>query len=299
MTATTISPNMNLPVPDVGTEPGPDWANDLNACMAAIDSHDHGTGQGVPVTPDGINITSDLPMNGNDLTTARSVRFAAQSAPISAGTDLGCLYEAGVDLYYNDGAGNQVRITQSGSVTGATGTITGLPSGTASASFAGGTFSWRSATNTPATMSTGPLVIGAQIASPHTVTVGASAVLAANYSMTLPLALPTAATASVLAVDSTGAMSAPFATRTFTGSITAGAGNSVTLMASGSYNTLLGMIGMGNISGSTNYNPIGSSVGGTTETSCYFTQNSSPNGTIRVVNNDASAAAYTVTVFYT
>ncbi len=202
MTSVNISPNMNLPVPVVGTEVGPDWATDLNACLAAIDSHDHGTGQGVHITPDGIDINSDLPMNDNDLTTTRTVRFASQAAVLSAGADIGCLYEVGTDLYFNDGAGNQVRITQAGSVTGATGTITGLPSGTASASFAGGTFSWRSATNTPATMSTGPLVIGAQVASPHTVTIGASAALAADFTLTLPLANPAAT--SVVTIDSSG-----------------------------------------------------------------------------------------------
>ncbi len=202
MTSVIVSPNMNLPVPVVGVEVGPDWASDINACMAAIDSHDHGTGQGVPVTPAGLNINADLTMGSNNLIATRTVRFTAQNAALALAADLICIYAVGADLYYNDGAGNQVRITQSGSVTGASGTITGLPSGTASASFAGGTFTWRSATNTPATMSTGPLVIGAQVVSPHTVTIGASAVQASDIALTLPLTLPAAT--SVMTMDSTG-----------------------------------------------------------------------------------------------
>ncbi len=206
MTSTTISPNMNLPVPVPGQEPGPDWANDIVADMYAIDSHDHTSGKGVPITPDGLDINSDLPLNDNDLTTARTVRFYPQSAPITASSpDLGCLYESGVDLYYNDGAGNQVRITQGGNVTGSTGTITGLPSGTASASFSGGTFTFQSATNTPATMNIGPIVTGAAVASSKTWTIGASAAQASNLTMTLPVDAPIAN--QILIADGSGNLS--------------------------------------------------------------------------------------------
>lgn len=192
MADVTISPNMLLPIPVPGVDPGPDWANNIVADMYAIDSHDHTSGKGVQITPDGMNINADLEMNSNDLTEARSVRFTPQVALISDPADIGCLYESGVDLYYNDGAGNVVRITQAGVVTGATGTITGLPSGTASASFAGGTFTFQSATNTPATMAVGPLVIGSASVSPKTVTLAPSASQAANYSLTFPLVAPEA-----------------------------------------------------------------------------------------------------------
>lgn len=205
MANTTISPNMGMPVPVVSVDPGPDWATNIDACLSVIDSHNHSPGQGVQITPDGINISSDLTMGSNNLTNARSVRFTAQGAPISQPADLGCLYESGVDLYYNDGVGNAVRITQSGSVTGATGTITGLPSGTASASFAGSTFTFQSATNTPANMAVGPLIIGANIASSKTVTLAPSVSQPANYALTLPTALP--ALNSVMSSDSSGNLS--------------------------------------------------------------------------------------------
>lgn len=197
MANTVISPNMNLPVPVVGTDPGPDWANNINACLSAIDSHNHTNGQGVPIGPQGLNINADLPMNNNNLTLARSLRFQSQSTALVGPADLGELYELEVDLWYVDGAGNQVRITQGGSVTGATGTITGLPSGTASASFAGSTFTFQSATNTPATLSAGPLIIGQPISGGFAVTMTPSVSQAANYSLTLPIALPTSQSALV------------------------------------------------------------------------------------------------------
>ncbi len=190
MSNTSITPNMNLVVPTVATDPGPDWANNLNADLYSVDGHNHSSGQGVQIMPSGLNINTDLPINGNNLTQTRTVRFTSQPAPLSAAADVGCIYESGVDLYYNDGAGNQVRITQSGSVTGAAGTITGLPSGTASASYSAGTFTFDSATNTPATMALGPLVLGAQVVSPSTTTLQVSASQAVNYTLTLPVTAP-------------------------------------------------------------------------------------------------------------
>jgi hypothetical protein len=77
------------------------------------------------------------------------------------------LYVIGADLYYNDANGNQVRITQSGSVTGATGTITGLPSGTASAAYNSiidETFIFQSASNTAANIDGGSVILIREVA---------------------------------------------------------------------------------------------------------------------------------------
>jgi hypothetical protein len=146
MSNTVTSPNMGLPIPVVSTDPGPDWAQNINAALSILDGHNHSAGSGVLITPAGIFINADLLFNSNNATLLRSVRFSPQNSTLSASSDIGCLYEVGPDLYYNDGLGNQIRITQSGSVTGSTGTITGLPSGTASASYSAGTFTFQSAT---------------------------------------------------------------------------------------------------------------------------------------------------------
>lgn len=214
--STIISPSMGLPVPVVGVEPGPDWASDINACMSIIDSHNHTPGSGVFITPDAIDINSDLTMANNDLTNARSVRFYLQGGALAGAADLACLYaQTNGDLYFNDGSGNVVRITQSGSVTGATGTITGLPSGTASASFAAATFTFQSATSTPAIMNFGTIILGQTVASGKNVTIAAAGSQPANYSLTLPLALP--AIQSSLTSDASGNLSfSAIASGTFT-----------------------------------------------------------------------------------
>lgn len=196
-----ISPNMNLPIPVVGVDPGPDWANNVNASLSAIDGHSHTTGQGVPITPAAININTDLLMNGNNLTTARSVRFTSQAAVFTAPADIGCLYEVLGDLYYNDGSGNPIRFTQSGSIVGAAGTITGLPSGTASASFAGGTFTFQRATATGANIDGASYILRNNSAGSFGLTLAPPNAMAADTTITLPN-IP--AVLSALTIDTSG-----------------------------------------------------------------------------------------------
>src|SRR5271170_5056652 len=139
MSDVIISPNMNLPVPIVDVDPGPDWANNINACMGILDQHSHVAGQGVQITPAGLNINADLSMQDNNLIAVNTVRFQALGASLpGTAPNLGVIYVAGNELYYNDESGNVVAITKTGSVNAGAGSITGLPSGTASASYSSG-----------------------------------------------------------------------------------------------------------------------------------------------------------------
>lgn len=194
---------MTLPVPVVSVDTGPDWANNLNSCLSAIDSHDHTPGKGVALTPSSFSITSDLSMGGNSLISTKSVVFQAQSSL----STLDAIYVIGVDLYYNDGSGNVVRITQGGNVAGSTGTITGLPSGTASASYqsGGGTFQFQSATNTPANISGASVLISEQVASPNFITLASPTSLAASYTVTYPSGTP--GSTGIVRMDTSGALS--------------------------------------------------------------------------------------------
>lgn len=326
-----ISPNMGLPVPVVSQEPGPNWAQDINASLSIVDGHDHSPGSGVQITPAGLNINADLPFNNNNLTLCRSARFQSQSAALSGVADLGCLYVVSADLYFNDGAGNQIRLTQSGSIVGTAGSITGLPSGTASAAFAAGTFTFQSATNTPATMAVGPLVIGAAAASPKTVTLSPSLSQAANYALTFPTALPgstlpltldssgniaaaatltglTSVSAAALTATGTatsnaakiGPTNAPtFKMTTFSGTLTASNTTTISVPADGT--TIIGLIGMTTIDGGTDvtsYNtvPMNLAISGLS-TRIYYNQDNP--GIIELANSDSSHTnAYTVTMFY-
>jgi hypothetical protein len=192
MANTVITPNMLLPTPVPSVDPGPDYAVKNTACFNVIDGHNHSPNSGVQITPAGINISTDLPFNGNNATLLRSSRYSPQTAPLNTPADINELYVSGVDLYYNDGNGKQIPITSMGTVTGAAGTITGLPSGTASASYAGSTFTFQSATSTPATMNVGSVIIGREDTSNINVTISASSSQAADYDLTLPPTAPAA-----------------------------------------------------------------------------------------------------------
>lgn len=203
MPNTTLSPNMNLPIPTVSVDPGPDWAQNINASLTIVDSHNHSPGEGALINPNGMDINIDLPFNGHNATTLRSTRFTPQAAPLSgSGADIGCLYESGVDLYYNDGNGNQVRLTSSGSIVGTAGSIGGLPSGTASASYSSPTFTFQSATSTPAFLATGPLIIGYPSPGSATITISPTNGQASNYSLNLPAVAP--ANHQILVSDGSG-----------------------------------------------------------------------------------------------
>lgn len=208
--STPTSPQMGLPIPVPGVTPAPEWAQLIYACFNIVDGHDHTTGSGAPIPPGGLNINSDLTFGSNNATDLRTTRFTAQVSAIPAsGSDLQELYVAGVDLYFNDGSGNQIRITQSGSVSGASGTITGLPSGTASASYSAGAgkFVFQSATNTSADLDFGAAIMRNTSASSFALTLQPPT-LGANYSVTLP-ALP--ASQKFMTLDASGIMSAPWA----------------------------------------------------------------------------------------
>ena len=186
MANTTASPNMNLPVPNVGTDPGPQFAFDVNNCLTVIDGHNHSPGYGVQINPNGLNINSDLPFGGNNATLVRSVRFQPQgSTPISDPTDIGCVYEAGSggDLWYNDASGNQIQITKSGGVNA---TSSGISSGTASASFVAGVLVVDAAALTPANIQVASVLLGNNTAGTNFLTLQPPSAMGASYTLTLP-----------------------------------------------------------------------------------------------------------------
>lgn len=209
MADTTSSPNMGLPVPVVGVDPGPNWADDLNSCLTLIDQHDHSAGSGVQITPSGISINADFSQNSNNLTVVRTTRYIAQSAALALVTDVGCVYVAGVDLYYNDVSGNQIRLTQSGSIVGTAGSITGLVS-PASATYVGAssTFVWQSDTNKPANTDTASVLLRNLTVNSKSLTLSPPTAMGSDFTITLPT-IP-ASSQSFVIMDTSGNFTATF-----------------------------------------------------------------------------------------
>lgn len=209
MADTTTSTAMSMPIPVVGVDPGPQWAIDVDNCLLIIDGHNHSPGQGNLITPAGLSINADLTFGNNNATFLRSVRFQSQGSPLSGIADLGCLYESGVDLYYNDGSGNQIRLTQSGSIVGTSGSISGLvPPASASYNSGTATFIFQSAANTPANVDGASFLFRNLVASSKALTLNPPAAMGANFSLTLPN-IP--ASQMFMTLDNAGNMSAPWA----------------------------------------------------------------------------------------
>lgn len=195
-----VTPNMNLIQPVIGVDSGLVWEYGINANSAVIDNHNHSFGYGVQITPTGININADLPFNGNNLTLVRSTNYLPQPAPLSNVTDVNCVYVSGVDLYYNDGNSNVVKITSGGTVNA---TSSGISSGTATASFVSSVLVVNAAVNTPANIQAGSILLGNNVANSKFLTLSPPPSMAANYSLTLP---PLPSQTSFLTLDTSGNM---------------------------------------------------------------------------------------------
>lgn len=183
------------------TLPTPGVTNDLTgeqqevAAFNVIDGHDHTSGKGVQVPIAGLNINADLSLTTGstnfNLTGARSVRLVNLSATPTASTDINELVDSGGNLYWMNSSGQAVQITAGAALSATSlGGISGLPSGTASAAFGSQTFTWRSATNTAATMDAGPVLIRDTALGASAITLQSPAGIGSPYTLTLPAALP-------------------------------------------------------------------------------------------------------------
>lgn len=220
----TTSPNMQLPVPGVGTEQGPQYAFDVNNCFTLVDQHDHTPGKGVQITPAGININTSLNFNSNFATNLAGLSLVSQlSTPITLST----IYESGDDLFFLDGVGNPVRITQNGAVAGTPGSIANLLP-PASVSYVSGskTFVFQSNTNIAANIDAASYLL--RNISPNStfaLTLQPPSALGSNYALTLPT-IPVSY--SFLTIDPSGII-APMSTYPDVGSngqqLTANSGN--------------------------------------------------------------------------
>ena len=105
---------MELDLPTVSTTTGPQYASQINTAIEAIDAHDHSSGNGRRVTPSGLNINADLNINNQLMTDVKALAFKAQ-ATLQTSTRRLHIDSSG-DLYYNDGSGNQIKLTDSGAI---------------------------------------------------------------------------------------------------------------------------------------------------------------------------------------
>lgn len=105
---TTTEMNLTLPTPtmDDGT-----WGATLNTAFTAVDAHDHTPGKGVPVPSTALTIAADISMNNFGLTNVREVKLEDITTAQTGVAHENALQAAGSNLYYINGSGTAVQIT--------------------------------------------------------------------------------------------------------------------------------------------------------------------------------------------
>ncbi len=200
--------SLGITLPTVGTTAGPTWATDLNtAIQDVIDVLE------TKVTPAGMDINADLSFRSSGTSyrakDLKAVSLTNQDSTLAAATYPSTLFSTDVDgeLYYNDNNGRQVQVTSDGAVNVSTsGGITGSGYGSTSVEV-----NWDSANMQYKLRSGSGADDYADVlcrdlklndGSANTLTVSAPA-LAADYTLTLPNAVP-AASNSLLEMDTSG-----------------------------------------------------------------------------------------------
>jgi len=203
--AATPYMGLDLPLPTVTV--GPTYASMNNAAFTLVDAHDHTSGKGAQIPTTGLNINADLSFNGFSASSLKSLRFSNLGAVLSAPTDLNCLYNVLGNLYYNDGAGNQVQITAGGAINASSIGGIGGDYATSSASLfytdATKTFTFWQAANTAALIDCSDIVIREPVSLANGITIKSPTSLAANYQLVLPAALPGSTKILTVASDGT------------------------------------------------------------------------------------------------
>ena len=105
-----VTPNMSMIIPTVSVTLGPTYATQVNSAFDLVDAHDHTSGKGTRIPTAGLNINTDLTFGGYSATTLKTTSYQSQGGALGVGT-TNAVYSVGGDLYWNNGAGTAVKIT--------------------------------------------------------------------------------------------------------------------------------------------------------------------------------------------
>ena len=204
----SVDPNMSFILPTVGETLSPTWATELNTAMTVVGAHDHSTGDGVKVTPSGLNINQDLTFNGYNAYSLRSTKFTSQTSSLVEVSDLNMSYVLNGNLIFKNSTGDDVQITDGAGLNFASlGTIGGdfgQPGITAAVTYSdfSKTFSFTRDSGV------GAIIIGSKIKVANTALTSQSIGITANstavsYDLILPDLVPVT-NQSVLTIDTSG-----------------------------------------------------------------------------------------------
>lgn len=199
----TTLPQMSLVLPTRGVAGAGLWGDTDDANLAKIDSHRHVIGEGTAIPTAGININADLsfsslyaPINLHRITFASIVALSSNNQSLFVGTDH--------ELYWRTNSGTNVKLTASTALNVAAfvGGIGGDYTAVAAAlnyDSAGLRYTFKGAagTNWQRLASGEVRIFETNTADAVYVGLAAPAALVGSYTITLPLAAPTAGTRPV------------------------------------------------------------------------------------------------------
>lgn len=208
----TTTANMGLSKPTLAGDSST-WDDQINASLDLIDTHNHTTGAGVQIPAGGLNLTTDLTLNGTcALTNAKALAFTTQ-ASYTVSKSLWVKTSDG-ELYWRNASGTDVKMTSGGTLNIAiVGGIVGDYAASAAAVYyddSAQAYRFLEAAPSPNSWSRvqcGDLDLYEHaIGIANRVRLSSPTGLAASYALTLPAALP--GSTSILQVSSAGAITA-------------------------------------------------------------------------------------------
>ncbi len=119
----SVTPLMNLTLPEVTVTLGPTWANEVNAAFNVIDAHDHSSGQGTKVTVAGLNINANLDFNNKKAFNLFSSQYKDVSTPLTGASNSSSVSTSSGNLYFTNGSGVSIQLTDGGAIVSAPGAV--------------------------------------------------------------------------------------------------------------------------------------------------------------------------------
>lgn len=228
--ASYTSTYMGLTIPEVG-DPGPTYASNVSDALDLIDAHDHSSGKGTYITPAGININADLPMNIEDLTEVRTIRFTGVPT-VPEGGELLSLYTNGEDLFYVDISGDDIQITANGDVAAPNGVISGM-TGSASVVYSSlaDSYAFTDDGGRPAGGDFGCIRVAEEVVGGKGPVICSNAATAADFAFTFMAALP--ASNRLTCLDASGNLSTCTSVATAQSLVVTSSVNAASVTASG------------------------------------------------------------------
>jgi len=110
-----ITPNMNMDLPTPGADENV-WDDKINASLDIVDTHDHTPGKGIPVPSTAVEVIQDFSVASNSVIDINKTQFEPNSAVLTGTSNQRAVYAVDNDLYYTNGSGVAVQITDGSSL---------------------------------------------------------------------------------------------------------------------------------------------------------------------------------------